>query len=207
MPTVFVPPSNRRGRDEKYYHTDPNCGYLKRAGGIEKPLSVLGGNWECCSRCAARSTAGRHAIRDVVEANDAVELVVSATGSKGHLRVDGDVLCHAGNSQRSFTDVDGLSDGNVCGNCARDAFQAGIVDTPDVPETPLVTDGGYRHDTDRIDGTLLVECPRDESHLSVTVEVTNWDRRPSELFWLDDCTVCGAELSHIEQTEPTEVVG
>ncbi|QRY21770.1 hypothetical protein JT689_01525 (plasmid) [Halobacterium sp. GSL-19] len=70
----------------------------------------------------------------------------------------------------------------------------------------LVTDGGHRHNTDGLDGHLVVECPDDEAHLSADVETTNYSQTPSELVWLDECPACGAELAYIEETQPTEVL-
>lgn len=81
-------------------------------------------------------------------------------------------------------------------------------DEPDPGSSPgdFVTDGGYRHHTDGFDGVLIVECPDDIDHLSVRVETTNFEKKPSELFWLDECPKCSAELAYVEETQPTEAL-
>lgn len=74
--------------------------------------------------------------------------------------------------------------------------------------------GGYRHATDRVDGTIIAECPNkehpDDDHLSATVEYE--DAADTEIFdefneAFSTCGVCGAELEVIGQQEPTEVIG
>lgn len=71
----------------------------------------------------------------------------------------------------------------------------------------------HRLSTDRVDGTVVAECPNiDEdptAHLSVTVEYE--DAADTEIFeeLLDTwtaCGECGAELQALHQQEPTEVL-
>ena len=72
---------------------------------------------------------------------------------------------------------------------------------------------GHRHATDRIDGTVVAECPNieddPEEHLSFSVEYS--DSADTEIFnelmdtW-PACGECGAELQAIHQQEPSEVL-
>lgn len=76
-----------------------------------------------------------------------------------------------------------------------------------------VTDGGRRHATDRVDGTVIAECPNidedPEEHLSFEVEYS--DAADTTIFdelmetW-PECGECGAELDAVHQQEPTEVI-
>jgi len=70
-----------------------------------------------------------------------------------------------------------------------------------------------RHAADRVDGTVVAECPNldddPEAHLSFTVEYG--DAADTEIFdelmdtW-PACGECGAELDAIHQQEPAEVL-
>jgi hypothetical protein len=71
----------------------------------------------------------------------------------------------------------------------------------------------YSHATDRVDGTVVAECPNIEDdpelHLSFTVEYS--DAADTEIFTelMDEwpaCGECGAELQAIHQQEPSEVL-
>lgn len=71
----------------------------------------------------------------------------------------------------------------------------------------------HRHATDRVDGTIIAECPNKEhdfdGHLSATVEyedsaLTNLFEEFSEAF--DTCGECGEELEIIGSQEPSEVI-
>jgi hypothetical protein len=67
--------------------------------------------------------------------------------------------------------------------------------------------------TDRVDGTVIAECPNigddPEAHLSFTVDYS--DAADTDIFnelmeeW-PACGECGAELDAIHQQEPTQVL-
>ena len=70
-----------------------------------------------------------------------------------------------------------------------------------------------RHATDRVDGTIVAECPNlkddPESHLHITAEYE--DAADTDIFdavmeaW-PECGECGAELDAIHHQEATEVL-
>ncbi|WP_115891760.1 hypothetical protein [Haloferax sp. Atlit-48N] len=64
----------------------------------------------------------------------------------------------------------------------------------------------YRHSTDRVDGTMLVECPNDPEHITFEIELSCSESKPSELFLIEECPDCGSDLSTIESVTPTEVL-
>jgi len=82
-------------------------------------------------------------------------------------------------------------------------------------EPCLVTDGGHRHDTDRVDGTLIAECPNstapDDDHLQIEVNYEAAADAAAELVadireaW-PDCGECGATLQWLDASEPGEVM-
>jgi len=71
----------------------------------------------------------------------------------------------------------------------------------------------YKHNTDRVDGTVIAECPNieddPETHLSFTVDYS--DAADTTIFgelmdqW-PECGECGAELQAIHEQEPSEVI-
>lgn len=66
---------------------------------------------------------------------------------------------------------------------------------------------GHRHTTDRTDATAIVQCPTDADHLSYTVEMSDTDLTPEELVFIEECSVCGAEVNSVVSWEQTEVLG
>ena len=73
--------------------------------------------------------------------------------------------------------------------------------------------GGHRHSTDRVDGTIVAECPNKEApmddHLSAVVDYE--DAADTTIFEefidaFETCGACGAELDYIGQQEPSEVL-
>ncbi|WP_282348275.1 hypothetical protein [Haloferax volcanii] len=64
----------------------------------------------------------------------------------------------------------------------------------------------YRHSTDCVDATMIVECPTDPDHITFEIEVFCSESKPSELFGLEKCPDCGSDLSTIESVTPTEVL-
>jgi hypothetical protein len=76
-----------------------------------------------------------------------------------------------------------------------------------------VTSSGYRHATDRVDGTIVAECPNkefpDDDHLTVVVDYE--DAAGND--FLDEfrdawshCGECGAKLDVLQQETPAEVL-
>jgi len=71
----------------------------------------------------------------------------------------------------------------------------------------------YKHNTDRVDGTVIAECPNidddPEAHLSFEVDYS--DAADTDVFdelmdtW-PECGECGAELQSIHQQELSEVI-
>jgi len=71
----------------------------------------------------------------------------------------------------------------------------------------------HKHATDRVDGTVIAECPNidddPDAHLSFVVEYS--DAADTDIFeevmdeW-PDCGECGAELDAVHQQEPHEVL-
>jgi hypothetical protein len=82
-------------------------------------------------------------------------------------------------------------------------------------EPCLLTDGGSRHATDRVDGTLIAECPNatapDDDHLQIEVNYEDAADAAAELVadiretW-PDCGECGATLQWLDASEPVEVM-
>jgi len=71
----------------------------------------------------------------------------------------------------------------------------------------------HRHATDRVDGTVVAECPNigddPEAHLSFEIEYTdavNTDIFDELMDTWPTCGECGAELQAIHQQEPSEVL-
>ncbi|REA03503.1 hypothetical protein DEQ92_10445 [Haloferax sp. Atlit-6N] len=60
--------------------------------------------------------------------------------------------------------------------------------------------------TDRVDGTMIVQCPSDPDHVAFEIEVACSETKPSEMFSLEKCPDCGSDLSTIESVTPTEVL-
>ena len=72
---------------------------------------------------------------------------------------------------------------------------------------------GHRHSTDRVDGTVVAECPNieddPEAHLSFVADYS--DAADTTIFeelleTFPECGECGAELQALHQQEPTEVL-
>ena len=72
----------------------------------------------------------------------------------------------------------------------------------------------YRHATDRVDGTIIAECPNkqhtDDDHLSAAVEYE--DAVDNDLLAtfreaFPECGECGADLDFIGSETATEVIG
>jgi hypothetical protein len=71
----------------------------------------------------------------------------------------------------------------------------------------------HRHATDRVDGTIVAECPNkdheDDDHLAAVVEyhdASDTDLLEQFAAAFETCRECGAEVDYIRQEEPTEVL-
>ena len=69
---------------------------------------------------------------------------------------------------------------------------------------------GHGHMTDRTDWTYVAECSEHgDDHLRVVASARAAAEEvadPSEVFPVDECPGCGAEMAFIQETEPTEVL-
>jgi len=69
---------------------------------------------------------------------------------------------------------------------------------------------GHRHATDRTDWMFFAECAEyGEEHLRIEAEATAAApdvQNPEELFPIDECPGCDAEMAYIKQEKPTEVL-
>jgi len=82
-------------------------------------------------------------------------------------------------------------------------------------ERCLMADGGIRYDTDRVDGTLIAECPNvttpDDNHLQIKIDYMGAGDTVGEVVadiretWLN-CGECGAMLRWLNASEPAEVL-
>lgn len=71
----------------------------------------------------------------------------------------------------------------------------------------------HRHATDRVDGTVVAECPniKDDPEAHLSFEVAYSDSADTGIFdelmdtW-PTCGECGAELDAMHQQEPSEVL-
>lgn len=63
-----------------------------------------------------------------------------------------------------------------------------------------------RHATDRIDGTMLAECPNgcQSWELEISTSKHSLDEVVPDAF--RECSVCGAEMDTISQEQPSEVL-
>lgn len=73
--------------------------------------------------------------------------------------------------------------------------------------------GGHRHSTDRVDGTIIGECPNvdDDPEEHLLIEIEYRDAADTDTFeeFMDEfsyCWGCGAELDYIHQQEQSEVL-
>jgi hypothetical protein len=80
-------------------------------------------------------------------------------------------------------------------------------------ENTLRADGGHRLATDRVDGTLLAECPNaeceDDDHLQVEIDyehAVDNDLADTFIDAFPECGECAAELNVIAQETPVEVL-
>lgn len=67
---------------------------------------------------------------------------------------------------------------------------------------------GHKHATDRTDWVIVAECVNSDDHLSATLEATAAEP-PVEDFQAilpAQCRECGAPISFVSQSEPTEVL-
>jgi len=89
-----------------------------------------------------------------------------------------------------------------------------FVDESSDEATQIVPDGGHRHDTDRVDGFFIAECPNasdpDDDHLQIEVNyerATNADELIAEIreTW-PDCGECGSALQCLGANEPSEII-
>lgn len=68
----------------------------------------------------------------------------------------------------------------------------------------------HRHATDRVDGTILAECPN-ECDVAAVVQYSNADPEADALGEITEvlvtCPECGDELDTIRYEESSEVIG
>lgn len=60
-----------------------------------------------------------------------VDLVETVSGLRAHIRVDGEVLCHARQPSRTFQETDEVPDGGICNHCERLATIQNVEVFPD----------------------------------------------------------------------------
>lgn len=66
----------------------------------------------------------------------------------------------------------------------------------------------HRHATDRVDGLIIAECPNG-CDISIGVEYS--DAAENDVLadlkdMIETCHTCGAEMTYVQQEEPSEVL-
>lgn len=67
---------------------------------------------------------------------------------------------------------------------------------------------GHKHETDKVDGVAIAECP---NGCDVSITLDYEDSADNEILTdlkklMRECQKCGAEMSYIQKEEPVEVL-